>query len=166
MHGSVLKRTPARDFFGVFFSVPVVKKALIVFHQCCMRSAASAAAAVAPIVSSFCLFPAKRRRKERLNRGILKLKSRAASVAGVMTRGCCEEENTLSFFVSGLGKKKHFGIEWGGGIKSVASYIDTQQLHENEKVCSTMQHLYERISSAGWGVLRGGAVYPILIAAF
>lgn len=104
------ERLPA-ILFGVFFSVPVVKKALIVFHQCRMRSAASAAAAVAPIVSSFCLFPAKRRRKECLNRGILKLKSRAASVAGVMTRGRCEEENTLSFFVSGLGKKKHFGIE-------------------------------------------------------
>lgn len=112
MHGGVLKRTPGRDFLACFFSVPVVKKALIVFHQCCMCSAASAAAAVAPIVSSFCLFPAKRRRKECLNRSILKLKSRAASVvAGVMTRGRCEEENTLSFFVSGLGKKKHFGIE-------------------------------------------------------
>lgn len=120
LHGGVLKRTPACLFLVCFFSctfmrsLPVVKKALIVFHQCCMRSAASAAAAVAPIVSSFCLFSGKK--DECLNhRGILKLKYRAASVAGVMTRGRAGvvRKRVRFLFCFGAKKKKqqHYGTE-------------------------------------------------------
>lgn len=135
------ERTNARlPYFAVVFfsstfmrSVPVVKKALIVFHQCCMRSAASAAAAVAPIVSSFCRFSAKKGRvfesSWHFEAEILCCFSGRCddSWAG----WCCEEENTLSFLKKNKKKTKRYGTEWG---KSVASYIDTQQLHENEKV--------------------------------
>lgn len=70
------------------------------------------------------------------HRGILKLKSRAALVAGVMTRGRAGvvRKRIRFLFCFRVGNKKYDGAEWG---KSVASYIDTQQLHENEKV---LQH--------------------------
>lgn len=111
-------RRPQMLFLVCFFSstfmrsLPVVKKALIVFHQCCMRSAASAAAAVAPIVSSFCLFSAKK--EECLNhRGILKLKYRAASVAGVMTRGwACVVRKRIRFLFCFGAKKKNKTALW------------------------------------------------------
>lgn len=129
-------------------SVPVVKKALIVFHQCCMRSAATAAAAVAPIVSSFCLFSAKKRRAfESSWHFEAKISCCLGGRCDDSWAGwCCEEENTLSFLFQDWKKKITVALS----REKVSHHVLIHNSYmKMRKFCSTMQHLYERISLAG-----------------